>query len=144
MNKILIIGNENVGKTTFLNNFYKVLLKMGANELAKEQVGENPNDFIAIIEFGSKTICINTAGDQVNYINDAVIQSEGEKCDILLSACRTDIKGKKTFPEENWECLQAEKMDDILYITKQNGNQCNEIREEEILKDVTLILSSNE
>jgi GTPase SAR1 family protein len=112
MNKILVIGNESVGKTTFLNNFYKVLLKMGANEWAKEQVGENPNDFIAIVEFGAKKICINTAGDQVKFMENAVKQSAKDNCDILLSACRTDVYGKKTFPDEDeWECLYAKQGD---------------------------------
>ncbi len=117
MEKVLIKGKENIGKTTFLKNLYTVLLKLGATEESKKQVGKDENDFISFIKFDSKKICINTAGDQVNFICDAVKESRTQNCDMLLSACRSDIYDKTTFPDKrNWKCLDAEQKGNGFHI----------------------------
>lgn len=117
MKKILILGEANIGKTTFLRNFYYVLLKIGAEEEYKEQVGENEKDFIGFIKFGSKKICINTAGDQVNYIKKALKQSKEKECNILLSACQKGVYNMTTFPsKEEFICLDAKQIEKAFTI----------------------------
>lgn len=117
MKKILILGEANIGKTTFLRNFYYVLLKIGAEKEDEEQVGENKKDFIGFIKFGSKKICINTAGDQVNYIKDALKQSKEKECDILLSACQDKVSNMITFPsKEEFICLDAKQIENVFTI----------------------------
>ena len=84
MKKIIVVyGDSNTGKTTVIDQVYRKLIELGAQEKIprKEDLS---GDFKAVISCGKKTIAFYSFGDYKSYVDEQV--EKYKEYDILITA----------------------------------------------------------
>lgn len=89
MEVIMLKGPKNCGKTTTLNLVYDDLVNNHHAKIhtAKKQLGEDPNDFEAVLIYQKKKIAIFTMGDLAYEVIGAMGKYDYLAVDILVIAC---------------------------------------------------------
>ncbi|OWV19362.1 hypothetical protein B7982_14120 [Fibrobacter sp. UWB2] len=85
---IVIYGDNNVGKTTVINEIYDDLVKKGASiKNAKTQQGGSRMDFDAELNYNGKNIALMSMGDSVGSVTTVI--RKYKQSDILITAYNT-------------------------------------------------------
>lgn len=86
MEKIIVVyGNSSVGKTTVINEIYDELLNQGSSVVTqKKQIGGNPKDFEAVLNFCGKDIAFLSMGDFRMTVDEYV--NTYNKYDVFITA----------------------------------------------------------
>ncbi len=84
MKKIIVVyGDSNTGKTTVIDQVYRKLIDLGAQEKIprKEDLS---GDFETVLSCGKKIIAFYSCGDYKSYVDDQV--EKYKEYDILITA----------------------------------------------------------
>lgn len=91
MDKIIVVyGDCNVGKTTVINEIYDELYNQKNVVVKKKQVGENPKDFEAVLNFNGKNIAFLSMGDSRETVDEYV--NKYNNYDIFITALNKRFK----------------------------------------------------
>lgn len=86
MNKIIVVyGDNNVGKTTVINEIYDELINQGATVIkAKRRIGGDFNDFKSVLSFQNKSVAFLSMGDYRKTVDTYV--NSYSKYNIFITA----------------------------------------------------------
>ena len=106
-----IYGDQDSGKTFTCRKLREKILEKNISEISHGTFKWD-NDFYSGFNDGDKKLAVYSAGDSASMLRDALNFGLDNKCDILITAIRTNIKYKKPIHE----CLTQGK-DDFEWIT---------------------------
>jgi energy-coupling factor transporter ATP-binding protein EcfA2 len=89
MKIIMLLGENNCGKSTTLNWVYDCINPASEDIICTKSVLGNPiqKDFECIIRYQNKTVAFFTMGDYSNKVCEAMVKYDKLNCDILVCAC---------------------------------------------------------
>ena len=88
MNVIMLVGGNSCGKTATLNIVYKKLFSNNKGiSTNRQQLGNDPNDFLDIVLFSKKQIAFFTMGDYSYKVKGAMIDFNTQGVNVLVCAC---------------------------------------------------------
>lgn len=94
MEIIVLEGLPNKGKTETIGIVYDLVINAKGVSQGRSQVGSDPRDFEDIVTgYKSKKIAFYSAGDQSNFLANAVRKYAAAKCDLLI--CALSLNGSK-------------------------------------------------
>ncbi|MUV04606.1 hypothetical protein GN157_12890 [Flavobacterium rakeshii] len=94
MEIIVLEGLPNKGKTETIGIVYDLVINAKGVSQGKSQIGKDPRDFEDIVTgYKSKKIAFYSAGDQSNFLANAVRKYAAAKCDLLI--CALSLNGRK-------------------------------------------------
>ena len=98
MKIITVTGEENVGKTELIWTVFDKLMKSGGELTYFHIVGEDANDFHAVLVWESKIIAVCSIGDKADkekpveqYIKDGIEMARRYCAEILINALSDTI-----------------------------------------------------
>ena len=110
MKIIVLAGPNSCGKTSTLNIVYNLLFNDGGVPTNRKQLGANPNDFLAIIEWKGKKIAIFTMGDYSGELVRATKEFASLNCDLMICACNARlVKPFEEFAKHNTKRIDKNK-----------------------------------